>query len=329
MKTFFDIPLMKIFHTEVPGVPSPQCLVSDEWVDWFVDNTGVTEKEARQVGGHWFLSGMNTFNQCLNERYLADKGFSCEQAMLSAPHKAATEQILSNSGKVGKDELKRHKSRIEAFINATLEGQDKVDPLVYNLAKAKFISEVESPTGGKSRGTPIRDAGESEHSDSKGRREAQLRGIDTLFGGFEGRSVPIEITEEHVIKLPTAIQKVLAFMAEKRDDDLAEVLFHSFDPTNVWKKDQYVNRTQVGTSIGVESSLSFQYVRGSAFVNGWIDETAIRIYYSNLQGFQVHHAPLGAGSLEGDDISPSIFRPEDMIGVYEFIASVVKNDSKQ
>jgi hypothetical protein len=298
MKTFFDIQFMQPVYTEVEGEPSPQCRVSKEWVDWFVDNTGVTREEAYQVGKHWFLGGVHIFNYC-RDRQQGTVGIDLENTL---PRRTLIRDMSESQYTDPKGRTEAQTQNMDAMFNG-----------MHKLRDSTSVDEERSKL-----------AVPTEYVER--RSKDRLNSLDLVS---ESNAVVKLTPADHDIdsaKLTPAVQKALAFMAKKRPDDLADILFHCFDPSNVWNFEHYVDRTLSGSSVGQDCSLKFRYVRGSAFVNGYIGNTSIRIYYSNLQGFQVYHAPLGEKPLEGDGIVPSTFRTENIVGVYEFIAFIVKHD---
>lgn len=68
---------------------------------------------------------------------------------------------------------------------------------------------------------------------------------------------------------------------------------HITNPDHVWNHEKYVgSRTLNGSEHGIESSVRFQYCRGNAFAEGYVGNLKFRIYYSDLQGFQMYTQPI-------------------------------------
>lgn len=71
--------------------------------------------------------------------------------------------------------------------------------------------------------------------------------------------------------------------------DFTEMVEYLTDPDNVWNPDKYIpSRSMHGHSFGKESQIRFQYVRGAAYAEGYVGNWKFMLYYSNLQGWQLH-----------------------------------------
>lgn len=71
--------------------------------------------------------------------------------------------------------------------------------------------------------------------------------------------------------------------------DFNEMVDYLIEPDNVWNPEKYIpTRTLNGHSFGQESQIRFQYVRGAAYAEGYVGNWKFELYFSNLQGWQVH-----------------------------------------
>jgi hypothetical protein len=87
--------------------------------------------------------------------------------------------------------------------------------------------------------------------------------------------------------------------------DFTEMVEYLTDPDNVWNPEKYVpNRTLNGNSFGKESMIRMQYVRGAGFAEGYVGNYKFILYYSNIQGWQLHWL----GTLDGGMFSPPLVR---------------------
>lgn len=90
------------------------------------------------------------------------------------------------------------------------------------------------------------------------------------------------------------------------------------DKENVWDPNRYLkSRTLSGLVFNQESQLSFQYVLGNAYMEGYVGDLTLQVFYHGLNGFQaiIH----GAG--EALPVTPLPFHPSRG-GGNEFIAYV-------
>lgn len=77
--------------------------------------------------------------------------------------------------------------------------------------------------------------------------------------------------------------------AETESNVLAEFALYVSNKANTWQPERYLpKRVLNGQAFGKESSLSFQYVLGNAYLEGYIGDVRLRIFYRDLQGFQVY-----------------------------------------
>jgi len=107
-------------------------------------------------------------------------------------------------------------------------------------------------------------------------------------------------------------------MSEVERDPLQKFADHVFNPNNVWDPEQYIqNRTMSGKLTGhcSDSSLRMQYCHGNSYAEGYLGDTAIRIFGSNLQGYQIWVFPLGLDFKEAQSTRrPLYVHPSDKDG---------------
>lgn len=83
--------------------------------------------------------------------------------------------------------------------------------------------------------------------------------------------------------------------------DFTEMVEYMIDPDNVWNPEKYVQqRTLNGQSFGKESLIRMQYVRGAGYAEGHMGNVKFMLFFSNLQGWQLHWT----GTLDGGEFSP-------------------------
>ena len=83
--------------------------------------------------------------------------------------------------------------------------------------------------------------------------------------------------------------------------DFTDMVNYMVDENNVWNPGRYIpNRTLNGFSFGQESGFHYQYCRGNAYAEGFVGNLKFMLFYSHLQGFQLHWT----GFLDGDEITP-------------------------
>lgn len=71
--------------------------------------------------------------------------------------------------------------------------------------------------------------------------------------------------------------------------DFNEMIDHFTDPDNVWDPKRYVaNHAVYGQSFGKESQIRYQYVRGSGYAEGYVGNWKFKLFFSDLQGWQLH-----------------------------------------
>lgn len=99
-------------------------------------------------------------------------------------------------------------------------------------------------------------------------------------------------------------------------DALKGVLFHMVNPDNVWNPDRYAHRPIAEPVDGKEFFGLYQYVRGSGYFDGVCDGLFLRIYFSNLQGFQIY---VNADRNLLEQTPPKTFHQTSVDEVYNFI----------
>lgn len=68
-------------------------------------------------------------------------------------------------------------------------------------------------------------------------------------------------------------------MTTTKLDCFQDLLDYVFDEANMYKKEKYLGgRVMNGTAFDKETQLRLQYCVGGFFVEGWIDNTKLRIY---------------------------------------------------
>lgn len=103
--------------------------------------------------------------------------------------------------------------------------------------------------------------------------------------------------------------------------DFSEMVDYLTDPDNVWDSTKYIpSRTMNGHSFGKESQFRFQYVRGAAYAEGYMGNYKFMLYYSNLQGWQLHWT----GTLDG-----GVFNPPQVLSLSPDAVSILRNTVKE
>lgn len=99
---------------------------------------------------------------------------------------------------------------------------------------------------------------------------------------------------------------------KKQGGVFTDFIKHITNPDHVWNHEKYVgSRNLSGSEAGMESSVRFQYCHGNAFAEGYVGNLKFRIYYSQLQGFQVYVKHLNADLPVQDAVSrPVTFHPD-------------------
>lgn len=71
--------------------------------------------------------------------------------------------------------------------------------------------------------------------------------------------------------------------------DFGYMVDYLIDPDNVWNPEKYIPSHMLhGHSFGQESQIHFQYVRGAAYAEGYVGNWKFKLFFSNLQGWQLH-----------------------------------------
>ena len=70
-------------------------------------------------------------------------------------------------------------------------------------------------------------------------------------------------------------------------NDFAD-FFEEIAGTNPYDPSKYGIKTLVGVSFGKKSQLAVQYLLGNAFVDGYIGERKVRVFFKENQGYQVY-----------------------------------------
>lgn len=101
--------------------------------------------------------------------------------------------------------------------------------------------------------------------------------------------------------------------------DFTEMVEYLTDPDNVWNPEKYIpSRTLNGNSFGKESMIRMQYVRGAGFAEGYVGNYKFILYYSNIQGWQLHWL----GTLDGGMFSPPLVRSLSPDAVSDLLTAV-------
>lgn len=97
--------------------------------------------------------------------------------------------------------------------------------------------------------------------------------------------------------------------------DFREMVDYLADPDNVWNPAKYVaNHAVYGHSFGQESQILYQYVRGAAYAEGYVGNWKFELFFSNLQGWQLHWTgTLDEGKF--DDPQVQAFAPDAIISL--------------
>lgn len=104
----------------------------------------------------------------------------------------------------------------------------------------------------------------------------------------------------------------------ERSGELGKFLSYITDPENVWDKDKYLSSRRVsGTVFGQEASFTYMYVLGNAYMDGYIGDSKVRVYYLKLQGFQIYLGPIGE-PLDQHGQRPLTYHPDDKAGVLAY-----------
>lgn len=105
--------------------------------------------------------------------------------------------------------------------------------------------------------------------------------------------------------------------------DFREMVDYLTDPDNVWNPEKYIpTRTLNGRSFGQESQIRFQYVRGSAYAEGYVGNWKFELFFSNLQGWQLHWTgTMDEGKF--DDPQVQAFAPDAIISLMFIIGERV------
>lgn len=116
-------------------------------------------------------------------------------------------------------------------------------------------------------------------------------------------------------------------MSNTKRDPLQSFADHAFNPQNVWDPEQFIQgRTMNGKLEGTEadSSLRMQYCHGNSYAEGYLNASAIRIFGSHLQGYQIWIFPLGENFHEVQSkIRPLSIHPSDKDGFIKTILMYV------
>lgn len=80
---------------------------------------------------------------------------------------------------------------------------------------------------------------------------------------------------------------------EKDSGDFVRIFNAFIDKESYDPKGFVYMRNIKGQSFGLESNLKASFLLGNAYVEGYIGEFSIRVFYRDTQGFQVFISPLG------------------------------------